>query len=121
MKERIKKIEPTEDSTKFLWEVDGKICKRVSLDSYIESYSFPQEGEYLLPEDIFPETAYKIFHKLESLIDPIKKLEHVPELYADERSGPGLSDLLKELVLLRDCEQGVERKFEIKSHYSKRK
>lgn len=131
MKERIKKIKPTDD-TKMFWEVDGQPCRRISLHSYIRPHSHPLEGEFLLPEEIFPETAYKVCHEYQELSDEARYImgifqsrgqscEIVPKLFADERSGPDLSDLLKELVLLRDRGQGKERELEIESHYSKKK
>jgi len=132
MKERIKKMKLTDDKTMMLWEVDGKLCRRISPSLYVRPFHYPLEGEFLLPEEAFPDIAYKVCHEYQELSDDARFImglaesmghspEIVPKLHADERSGPDLSDLLRDLVLLRDKGLGEERELEIRSHYSKKK
>jgi hypothetical protein len=59
-----KKIEPTKDETGLAWIVDGDLCRRVSLDFDLAG-PFPEDGEYLVPCNLFPDVAYKVIDKWE--------------------------------------------------------
>jgi len=135
-KERIKSIESIGDKEAMLWKVDGKICRRIGLEHpaegpkdreeairrgaifvpRMEIYLFPQPGEYLLPEEKFPEIAYLVFY---SKLKVYRCESEIPleEICADERSGPDLSRLLFDLTLFRDLYQGEIRKKELESYY----